>query len=127
MIKIVNFAHPLTEAQRYQVERFLEDTITAVFDAPCQLDNEKPFLPQLAHLIDSVPLTSKQWQTEPVLINPPGLAVAASILIAELHGRMGYFPPLMRIRPVNGSIPTIFDVAEIINLQAVREQARRQR
>jgi len=40
---------------------------------------------------------------------------------------MGYFPPVVRLRPVEGSIPRRFEVAEILDLQALREQARTQR
>jgi hypothetical protein len=47
--------------------------------------------------------------------------------LAELHGRMGYFPPILRLRPVEGAIPPRFEVAEIINLQALRDAARKER
>lgn len=41
-----------------------------------------------------------------------------------LHGRMGYFPGIIRIRPVEGTIFSKFEVAELINLQQIRESAR---
>lgn len=124
---ILNFTHPITDNQRAQVEKITGQPITAVHDIPTHFDNRRPFPPQVKELLDAVPLTAVQWQTEPLLINPPAYAPVASTLIAELHGRMGYFPAIIRIRPVNGSTPTQFEVAEIINLQAVRDQARRQR
>jgi hypothetical protein len=40
---------------------------------------------------------------------------------------MGYFPPLARLRPVEGSLPPRYEVAEVINLQQVRDAARRRR
>ncbi|HOB44046.1 MAG TPA: CRISPR-associated protein Csx15, partial [Bacillota bacterium] len=40
---------------------------------------------------------------------------------------MGHFPACVRIRPVAGSVPTQFEVAEIINLEAVRQEARTRR
>ncbi|MGH2522324.1 MAG: CRISPR-associated protein Csx15, partial [Anaerolineales bacterium] len=45
----------------------------------------------------------------------------------ELHGRMGYFPPLIRLRPVQEALPPRYEVAEILNLQAVRDGARLKR
>jgi hypothetical protein len=60
-------------------------------------------------------------------VNPPGLAPATAALLAELHGRMGYFPSILRLRPVSGTTPTRYEVAEIINLQALRDAARLQR
>ena len=58
---------------------------------------------------------------------PPALNFAAVTLIAHLHGRMGYFPPIVRTRPVPDALPPRFEVAEIINLQDVRQRARRKR
>jgi hypothetical protein len=49
------------------------------------------------------------------------------VLLAELHGRCGYFPAAVRLRPVPDSVPPRFEVAEIVNLQAVREKARGRR
>ena len=124
---IINFAHPITPGQQQQIEEMVGEAITAVYHPPVQLDNNQPFLPQLADIISQIPLTAVEWQTEPLLVNPPGLAPAASALIAELHGRIGYFPAIIRIRPINGSTPPRFEVAEIINLQELREKARQRR
>ena len=59
--------------------------------------------------------------TLPLLINPPALNVIAVTLLAELHGGMDYFPAVGRLRPLDGTLPPRFEVAEIINLQAVRD------
>ena len=40
---------------------------------------------------------------------------------------MGYFPPVLRLRPVPDAVPPRFEVVEIINLQGVREEARQSR
>ncbi|MBC7335619.1 MAG: hypothetical protein H5U01_05025 [Clostridia bacterium] len=39
---------------------------------------------------------------------------------------MGHFPAIMRLRPTS-DVPPQFEVAEIINLQQVRDQARERR
>jgi hypothetical protein len=62
-----------------------------------------------------------------MIINPPGYAPATAALLAELHGRSGYFPAILRLRPVVDTTPTVYEVAEIVNLQVVREQARTRR
>ncbi len=61
-----------------------------------------------------------------LLVNPPGFAPAAFVLLAELHGRIGHFPALIRLRPKPGPVTT-YEVAEIPNLQSIREEARRRR
>ena len=59
-----------------------------------------------------------------LIVNLPSLNFIAGLLLAELHGRMGYFPPILRLRPVSDSLPPRYEVAEILNLQAVRDAAR---
>lgn len=131
---LLNFTHPLTAEQLAQVEALIGNhpagtgqAIARVVDAPAQFDVAVSFVTQVRALVDGIGLTPVEWQTEPILVNPPALNVIAVTLLAELHGRMGYFPPMVRLRPVAGSLPPRFEVAEIINLQAVREQARQRR
>lgn len=57
---------------------------------------------------------------------PPGYAPAAFVLLAELHGCIGHFPTLIRLRPKAGPVPA-YEVAELLNLQAMREAARTRR
>lgn len=121
---LLNFSHPLTPEQAERVEALTGQTIEQVIALPVQFDNEQPFLPQLAALVAKIPLNSAELQTQPILINPPSLNFITALLLAELHGRMGYFPPVVRLRPILGSLPPRYEVAEVLNLQAVRDLAR---
>ena len=40
---------------------------------------------------------------------------------------MGYFPAMVRLRPLTGSVVRQFEVAEILDLQQLRERGRRSR
>jgi hypothetical protein len=124
---LLNFAHPLTEDQRAQIETLTDQTIERVVDIPSQINPQQPLAPQVAALADEAGLSSAEWQTLPLLVNPPALNFSAAALLAELHGRCGYFPPCLRLRPVPDSLPRRFEVAEILDLQAVRDQARQHR
>jgi hypothetical protein len=123
---ILNFTHPLTSAQRDQLVSQLGQELE-VRTIPVQINNDSPLTEQIVTIVDAVELTSEEWQTLPIIVNPPGFAPAAFVLLAELHGRMGHFPTLLRLRPVVGSVPTSYEVAELLNLQTVREEARRRR
>jgi hypothetical protein len=124
---ILNFTHPLTHEQRAQIEALANTSIEEVRTIPVQINQEEPLESQIAAIVDAVGLSSEEWQTRPLLINPPGYAPAAFVLLAELHGRIGHFPSLIRLRPVADSLPMAYEIAELINLQAIRERARRRR
>ena len=124
---LLNFTHPLPSAQLNRLAELAGRPITDVREYMAQFDHARPFAEQAAELADGMQLSPQQWQTEAILVNPPALAPIAAVLIAELHGRMGYFPAIIRVRPVAGSTPPTYEVAEIINLQAVRDAARERR
>ncbi len=123
---ILNFTHPLTDEHTAQIATLAGTTIDEIRTIPVQIDQAKALEPQIRAIIDKAQLTSEEWQTRPLLINPPGYAPAAFVLLAELHGRIGHFPSLIRLRPKHGPVPA-FEVAELLNLQAVREAARTRR
>jgi hypothetical protein len=121
---LLNISHPLTDAQRAQVQTLAGQPITETRYIPVQFDNAQPYPEQVRVLVDSINLTPEEWQTLSILVNPPAYNFAAMTLLAELHGRIGYFPAIVRIRPVPESTPPRYEVAEIINLQTVRDAAR---
>ena len=124
---IINFAHPLTDHQRNQITHLTGKFISREITIPTKFDHAHNFSDQIKHLVDQVALDIKDWQTQPILINPPAFNAITALLLAELHGRMGYFPTIIRLRPIAGATPPEFECAEIINLQEVRDQARNQR
>jgi hypothetical protein len=124
---LLNFSHPLTAEQRAQAEALLGAAFDQTIDAPVQFDEQQPFAPQLQELLQRVPLSPAEWQSEPLVVLLPSLNFIAALLLAELHGRMGYFPAVLRTRPVEGATPRRYEVAELLDLQATREAARHRR
>ncbi|MGQ9468134.1 MAG: CRISPR-associated protein Csx15 [Anaerolineae bacterium] len=123
---LLNFSHPLTPEHVGQIEALVGRAVERVVGIPVHLDTERPFGPQIVELVNKVGLEPAEWQTLPLLVVPPALNFAAVLLIAELHGRMGYFPPCVRLKPVPG-VPPRYEVAEILDLQGQREAARERR
>lgn len=123
---ILNFTHPLTEQERTQINVIASTSIEKVYDIPVEINEQEPLEPQITTIVDSIGLSSAEWQTRPLLINPPGYAPAAFVLLAELHGRIGHFPSLIRLRPKPGPV-TNYEVAELLNLQTIRDAARKRR
>lgn len=124
---ILNYAHPLTAEQLTQVEQQVGTAITEVKQIKAQLSQAEPLLPQIVALADAAGLSGEAWSGAPLLINPPSLNFVAIALLAELHGRMGYFPACLRLRPIEGSLPPRYEVAEVLNLQDIRQAARGRR
>lgn len=124
---VVNLAHPLTLAHVERIEQLAGLRVREERGQMGQFDLSGDMAAQVSELVDGVGLTPDQWQGEPIIVNPPGYHYAAGLLMAELHGRMGHFPTIVRLRPISGATPTQFEVAELLNLQAVRDAARKRR
>lgn len=123
---VLNFSHPFTAEQRTQIETLVGAAIEDVRTIPLQINEAEPLEPQIVAIVDAEGISPEEWQTRQLLINPPGYAPAAFVLLAELHGRMGHFPTLIRLRPTSEPVTT-YEVAELLNLQTIREQARHRR
>ncbi len=123
---LLNYSHPLTAEQLAQIAALLgaEPEVRRI---AVQIDQAQPLTAQVGALADAAGLSPDDWQTTPLIVNLPGFAPAAAALLAELHGRCGGFPTMLRLRPLPDSTPTTYEVAELINLQTLREQARLRR
>jgi hypothetical protein len=126
-MRLLNFGHPLTEAHLARIRELAGRDIERIIVVPTHFDHVRPFTEQVRELLATLPLTAEQWQTTPILINPPSLAPIVAVLLAELHGRSGYFPTIVRLRPITGTVPPQFEVAELLNLQEIRDAARTRR
>jgi hypothetical protein len=124
---LLNFGHPLTDAQLARIRELVGRDVERIIAVPTHLDHEQPFDEQVRELLTTVPVTPEQWQTTPLIINPPSLAPITAALLAEIHGRSGFFPTILRLRPVARTMPPQFEVAELLNLQGVRDAARTRR
>ncbi|HEY3229025.1 MAG TPA: CRISPR-associated protein Csx15 [Roseiflexaceae bacterium] len=123
---LLNFSHPLTNEQMTKITILLGERPN-VQEISSQVERLRPLTEAVIELVESLGLTPIEWQTLQLIINPPALAPVALTLMAELHGRCGYFPSILNIRPVPGALPPRFEVAEIVNLQALRDAARARR
>jgi hypothetical protein len=121
---ILNFSHPLTPDHVGQIEVLSGQAVERIVEIGSQIDSQQPLVEQVVTRVEQVGFSMNEWQTTPFLLNPPALNYISLALVAELHGRCGYFPAMIRLRPVPASVPPRYEVAEIINLQTVRDRAR---
>lgn len=116
-ILVLNFTHSLTEQQRAQIEELANATIEDILTIPTLLNEEEPLGSQITGLVETIGLSTDDWHRRNILINLPGYVPAAVLLLAEIHGRTGHFPTIIRMRPKHGSV-TCYEVVELLNLQA---------
>lgn len=121
---LLNFSHPLTPDQLDRISALCGRPINLVFPLSTHFNVHQSLGPQVAALVSGIGLESHEWQTTGILVNLPSLNFVAALVLAELHGRMGYFPPVVRLRPAKGVLSSHDEVAEILNLQAIRDEAR---
>jgi hypothetical protein len=124
---LLNFSHPLSAEQLLIAESLVSSKFTSIIDIKTHLDHQTSFPLQVKKLVGDTHLTSQQWQNSKILVVPPSLSIISCILLSELHGRMGYFPAVLRVKPVPGSTPPVFEPAEVLNLQAIRDSSRENR
>lgn len=124
---LLNFGHRLSDEQRREIEGKAGGGLERVVEVKVDLNLVGDLAAQIRELVHGIDLTAAEWANGRLLVNPPGFAPAAAVLVAELHGRTGYFPEIVWLRPVEGEAEWRYEVAEVVDLRKVREGARKAR
>jgi hypothetical protein len=122
-LTLINFSHPFTLEQVKQTQALAGVTEIRLFERMAKFDDSQHFALQARWLVEEIPLAPAEWQATPLLVNLPSFNYIAALVLAELHGRTGYFPSIVRLRQGTGASPA-WEVVEILNLQTVRDAAR---
>ncbi|MCK6622765.1 MAG: hypothetical protein HUU32_16955 [Calditrichaceae bacterium] len=126
-LKILNFSHPLEDQTLRQIEEEIKQPIGKIIEVNTHFDDNRSFKPPTKKLVEKIDFTPQEWQQGRFLVNLPGFAPIAAALLSELHGRMGHFPTILRLRTLKGSAAQTYELAEILNLQEIRDDARKTR
>lgn len=124
-IVVLNFHQPITPPQREQLEKVADAKVLDIIEPPSlpvRLEEGRSFVEQARELLDEMALTPEEWRTLPLAVNLPGFAPLAAVLVAQLQGRMSRLPHILRMRPTAAD-RTMFEVAEVIELQRARDEA----
>lgn len=124
---VLNFGHPLTVAQCTQIEKLVQRSVERVVEIGVQIVEDVPLSPQVTKIADLVDLDSRQWQTLAFLVNLPNYSAVAACLLAEIEGRSGHLPAIIKTRRISSQLLTEYEIAEIVNLQVLRTTARTRR
>ena len=116
---LVNLGHPLADVAETELEALIGPYDTCVVRV--QLDLEAPLAEQVTAAIDAAGISSETWQTRGIVLNLPGVSLAAAIAVTEIAGRTGTQPRVIQLSRAEDGV---FHVAEIVDLMKVRGAAR---
>ena len=120
---LLNFGHPITEEQVSQIKEMGFD-IDEVINVNSQVDLSVDLAEQAVKMVDSTGVSMSRFSQGRIIVNLPSLNFSAAAVLAELHGRMGFFPPVLQL---NRNSSGGYDVVNIIILQSMRNNARMRR
>lgn len=125
-ITLLNFTRTFQDQQIKQLEDELDCFIEHVWpNTKANFDLNTPLEPQIKNMVDGLGFTPEEWEEAGhFVVSLPGLPEPAAVLIAELHGRMGYFPTIVRRHKDDRDDSGVYVLAEIINLSNIRDKAR---
>ena len=126
---VINFsAHPLMPAQQQAIQAKMGWPAVEIIETNLgNVPESRDFVAKTLQCLNNIDLLPQDWQTHPLVVVPAGYASAWSVLLAELHGRIGYFPDMVRLRPAPVGATEKYEVAEIVELRQIRNQARAKR
>jgi hypothetical protein len=108
---VLDLAGTLTPSAIEQLGEQLREI--EIWTLPTQFDTDISSVSQAVSLIDTVGLTPDEWKTRSIVVRLPNKPIAAVIIIAVLHSRMGHFPNVLTLVAQNGIRVGIIDLSEV--------------
>lgn len=126
---ILNFSgHPVLPGQVKAITRQMRWASAEVIDVALgNVAEDHKFVSEIEKAIDKIDLSAEEWQTTTFVVVPAGYSAVWTVIQAILHGRLGHFPDVVRLRPAPPLSFEKFEVAEIMNLHEVRHHSREKR
>lgn len=121
---VLNFSHPFTDEQKVEIANLLGIMMEEVqfqtnLSIQYQYENTEELVAQVMRQVASVGLSGSDWQTQRIVVNLPAHSGGAMIALTEMHGRMGYFPTVLRVERADDG----FHFTEVVDLEALRLRA----
>ncbi len=122
---ILNLASPLSSEDKSMIAALCGRKARRVMDVALTFSETEPLAPQVRAMLDGLGLTSSDWQNQSIVVNLPDDPAAAALIVAEIAGRRGRTPSIIRWR--RSSDHAGMEPAEVISLHEIRKEARHQR
>jgi hypothetical protein len=126
---IINFSgHPVLPGQQKDIGQMMHWPTPEIINVSLgNVAEDHNFVSTIEKAVEKVALSPEEWQSTPIVVIAAGYSAVWSVVLAELHGRLGYFPDVVRLRPASTVSNEKFEVAEIMNLREIRHNSRDKR
>jgi hypothetical protein len=115
---LLNFGSKIGQIEIEQINALSHDKITEWVYLPVDPYNQAPFQQQLSGLYKKAKLTNEDFMKQTLVLNLPASALNAAIILADIHGRTGKFPLVIRLRPAMFGIRVRSDVVDLLDLNS---------
>lgn len=120
---VLNFSHPFTDTQGDEIARLVGDEwgIQPIGDLSRQYryNTAEELAEQVREQVAAAGISPWAWQNCKIVVNLPAHSGGAMIALVEMHGRMGYFPTVLRVERAEDG----FHFTEAIDLEKLRLRA----
>lgn len=107
-VELLNFSqHPIREESLDTIRRLTGAELVETLEVAFQVDEDASLAGEVTDVVDR--LGAYDLSSLNLVVVLPGLAVAAACLLAELHGRLGHFPAIVRLQRMAGPV-VIYEV-----------------
>jgi len=117
---LLNFAHSLTEEDVSGIAALAGRTPKSVVHIAPEFVGSLPLVPQVRRVVDEVGFSQKEWQNTSLLVCLPLDPAAAAIFVAEIAGRHGRTPTIVRF--VQDAQKGRLVPFELVSLHQVRKE-----
>ncbi|KAF0208377.1 MAG: hypothetical protein FD171_860 [Actinobacteria bacterium] len=127
ILHIVNFGHALTPAVVDEIVEAAGCEGFSLHEVEFAANLSELLEPQVVAAIDATNIDPGDWPRLNLVVGLPTHAPLTAVVLAELHGRLGHFPAIVRFAPDDGALVRNYRLAEVLNLEAMRSRARTRR
>lgn len=126
-VVVLNFSHPINEPQRDEIAKLLsievgELEVREDLSRQYRYETVDELVEAVTEQVEAAELSAFDWQKAKIIVNLPAHSAGAMILLAMVHGRMGYFPNALRIERDDSG----FHFTDVVELESLREAALRE-
>jgi hypothetical protein len=122
---LLNLAEPLSREDVSTIAAMCGRKVRKAIDADAAFATSQPMSAQVRALVDKLGLSAREWENSSLVLCLPADPVAAALIVAEIAGRRGRTPTIVRF--ATDKTTGRREPVETISLHEVRKEARHTR